>query len=276
MRMQSLLCQLEDARLRFQLRSVEGYLRRNESPALTVTAASARQQQLDQLRAYWQAGQFPRRRGAADRTAPCFLDHEGRVCAVGHLLITSQQRPLASRIAQTANEARIRDMAVPALAQWAAQVGLSVDELALIQPAYCPVELEEGIRALLLAGLLSVLASAVAVVAHLWQWRRLTTHNLATPFAWARRIGVALAGVLASRFALYFRPVQIIGRWQVSPGLDGPVAPPRPCAAELVAWNAWLPLTSLVHLSLALAAIGLSGVALVIHAQLVLPQETRD
>jgi len=274
--MQSVLCQLEDARLRFQLRSVEGYLRRKEGSALTADAASARQQQLDQLRAYWQAGQFPRRRGAADRTAPCFLDHAGRVCAVGHLLITSQQVPLAYRIAQTANEARIRDMAVPALAQWAAQVGLSVDELALIQPAYCPVELQEGMRSLLLAGLLSVLASAVAVVTHMCQWRRLTTHNLAMPFAWARRIGVALVGVLAGGFALYFRPLYLSGTMNISPGLGLELSPPRLCAAELVAWNAWLPLTSLVHLLLALAAIGLSGVALVIHAKLTLSQETRD
>lgn len=275
MRMQSLLCQLEDARLRFQLRSIEGYLRRNDGSARSATAASARQQQLDQLRAYWQAGQFPRRRGAADRTAPCFLDHEGRVCAVGHLLRTSQQDQLASRIAQTANEARIRAMAVPELAQWATQVGLSVDELALIQPSYCPVELQEGMRSLLLAGLLSVLASAVAVVAHLFQWRSLTTYTLAMPCAWAWRIGVALAGVLAGGLALYFRPLEIAGEMQISPGLASS-APPSLCAADLVAWNQWLPLTQLVHLSLAIAAISLSCVALVIHAQLVLSQATRD
>ncbi len=185
------------------------------------------------------------------------------MCAVGHLLITSQQSQLASHIAQTANEARIRDMAIPELAQWATQVGLSVDELALIQPSYCPIQIQEGVRSLILAGLLSALASAVAVVAHICQWRWLTTHNLATPFAWARRIGVALAGVLAGGFALYFHPLEIIGSWQVSPGLDGPTAPPRPCVAEFVAWNEWLPLTHLVHLSLAIAAIGLSCVALI-------------
>jgi hypothetical protein len=261
--MQILLYRLEDARIRFQLCSVERYLRRRGGSSLSASSQRARQQHLDQLRAYWQAGRFPRNRVVADRITPCFIDGEGRVCAVGHLLIASQESHLGHQIARTANEARIHDLAIPELAHWAEQAGLSVDELALIQPGYCPVELQEGMRPLLNAGLLSVLASLITVVAHITGWRRLTTRNLATPLAWMRRISLALAGILAGGFALFTDAVQRSISAQFN---DGFSPSPSLCLSELMRWNQWFVLIHPWHLPLAFAATGLSCVALILFA----------
>ena len=79
---------------------------------------------------------FPRNQARPHRYNPCFIDRDRRECAVAHLVIASGQAAVACRIAQEANDAYIAEMQFPELDAWAAQAGLTREELALIQPAY--------------------------------------------------------------------------------------------------------------------------------------------
>ncbi len=95
-----------------------------------------RTRHLDNLHDYWVQGEFPRNYDRPHQPVPCFIDRDGRVCAVAHLLIASGYSELAHQIANQANNAYITEMAFPALNEWVAQSGLTLSELALIQPSY--------------------------------------------------------------------------------------------------------------------------------------------
>lgn len=89
------------------------------------------------LRVYGQAGLFPVNTGHTART-PYFIDDSGTACAVGHLMIASGHEELALRIQSEHNYDYIADIKTEGVADWAAEYGLTLDELALIQPAYAP------------------------------------------------------------------------------------------------------------------------------------------
>lgn len=65
-----------------------------------------------------------------------FEDEEGRRCAVAHLIAASGNEVLVRRTRATRNLARVPDMDDSDLVSWASRHGLSVDELAQIQPGY--------------------------------------------------------------------------------------------------------------------------------------------
>lgn len=131
---------IEVWRLQRRLSRVERRLRAvniTQLNHLSPEQQAARAANLDRLHVYWRAGLFPRNTDRLVRV-PCFIDRDGRACAVGALIIASGNELLAQRINAAAHNARIRDMAVPGLDGWVAQSGLSVDELAQIQPGYDP------------------------------------------------------------------------------------------------------------------------------------------
>jgi hypothetical protein len=130
-----LALRLDDALVQAHLRRVEHWLRPRDVSALPEAARLNRVRCLDHLREYWQRGQFPRNHDRPGRV-PCFIDRDGRACAVAHLMIESGQGEVARRIAQTANNAFVEEMRFPELGAWAAQAGFSREELALIQPDY--------------------------------------------------------------------------------------------------------------------------------------------
>jgi hypothetical protein len=126
---------LEDWRLRQHFKRVEAILSRRDVSHLPDTLQKAREKQLEQLRQYAEQAVFPRNDGRFIYS-PCFIDHAGRECAVAHLLMQSEQEALAQTIALNANYAYVPQMRFPELDDWAAQSGLTQDELALIQPGY--------------------------------------------------------------------------------------------------------------------------------------------
>lgn len=100
---------------------------------------------LDELRRYRRAGRFPLNHAFRGRLVPEFIDPHGTRCAMAHLLEISGQGELVQHIARTENNARVRRLArLPELRAWLLAAGLSVDEAARIQPAYCSVTQAEA------------------------------------------------------------------------------------------------------------------------------------
>lgn len=126
----------ERHRLRTHLAYVEALLRARVRPDLSSARRARRHALLDSLRAYRRAGRFPRNTEVPGRS-PVFIDEQGRLCAVGHLIAVSAGRDLAERIDARYHLADVRDMALPAIDRWAERHGFTRRELAMIQPMYC-------------------------------------------------------------------------------------------------------------------------------------------
>jgi hypothetical protein len=134
-RLSRLLLTLDDWRVRQHFKRVERELRAHEASHLPGTLQTARARHLDELHRYAARGIFPRNHERPGH-APCFIDHDGRECAVAHLVMADGRAEAAYRIAGSANYAYVPDMRFPELDAWAAQSGLSKEELARIQPSY--------------------------------------------------------------------------------------------------------------------------------------------
>src|SRR5438132_814001 len=124
----SLWLKLEDWRLRQHFKRVETILRSRDVSHLPDYLQKAREQQLENLHHYAQRSIFPRNDGRFLYT-PCFIDRDGRECAVAHLVMQTEQSPLAHQIALNANYAYVPQMRFPELDDWLAQSGLTEEEL---------------------------------------------------------------------------------------------------------------------------------------------------
>ena len=130
------------ARIQRHLAAVEAELRARDVAHLPEELRSARLLNLDRLRAYRLAGEFPGNDDFPGERVPFFIDDAGVVCAVGHLVVASGHADVARQIQQTENNARLLDMVHPALPGWIAASGLTEEECARIQPNYCGCENE--------------------------------------------------------------------------------------------------------------------------------------
>ncbi len=99
---------------------------------------AARAQTLGRLERYKALGRFPRNTARRDRMAPAFIDLDGTTCAVAHLLLTSGRSEFAAALHREMNLAYVAEMPAGELAAWAHEAGLTVEEVQLIQPDYCP------------------------------------------------------------------------------------------------------------------------------------------
>lgn len=92
---------------------------------------------LDELDRYVDDRRFPLNHDF-DELHPYFVDAHGTRCAVAHLMEISGEGALVAEVARTRNNARVRELADdPRVVAWLAAAGLTVEEAALIQPAYC-------------------------------------------------------------------------------------------------------------------------------------------
>jgi hypothetical protein len=127
----------ERSRIESHLEQVEEELRRRTPMHLSPRQREARLRQLDRLRSYRLAGEFPRNLELPGRRVPVFRDDRGVLCAVGFLLAADGHGELVDRVARTRNLARIPELADESgLLEWLDTNGLSVDEATWIQPAY--------------------------------------------------------------------------------------------------------------------------------------------
>jgi hypothetical protein len=104
---------------------------------LTYTQRQARQQHLKVLEAYWKRRDCPHNYYLPYRN-PVFIDHEGRYCAVGYLMLKSGKQTFCEAVQKTNNFVFIRQIEHPEFHAWQQESGLSIDELAWIQPGYAP------------------------------------------------------------------------------------------------------------------------------------------
>lgn len=109
-----------------------------DATGLDDTRRAARAKNLERLRAYRDRGIFPRNVGFPDRMMPYFVDPAGRACAVAHLALEDGRDDVTRAVVRRHNHAYIAEMTAPELLAWAAGSGFSLDELAVIQPSYCP------------------------------------------------------------------------------------------------------------------------------------------
>lgn len=127
----------DPARITAHLRRVEALLRARDVSDLPSELQQRRRAGLDALHAYVVAGRYPHNDDFAGRLVPYFIDDAGRACAVAHIVISSGHAELARAVARSQNNAHLREMRVPGLAEWIGSSGFTFDELALIQPEYC-------------------------------------------------------------------------------------------------------------------------------------------
>lgn len=125
----------ETDRIRTHLLHVERALRAAPVDHLDEARRARRGRALDRLHAYALEGRFPRHDSPRGRT-PRFVDHEGRLCAVGDLIATTEGRAAAERVNARHEYDLVLEMHEPALDAWAAENGFTLRELATIQPAY--------------------------------------------------------------------------------------------------------------------------------------------
>jgi len=91
---------------------------------------------LDLLDEYIDRGEFPASFSHPDERRPCFIDDEGRLCAVGYLIAQSSGLPAAERINQLFRFHYLLVMEDEELIAWQEASGFSLRELAMIQPTY--------------------------------------------------------------------------------------------------------------------------------------------
>ncbi len=137
----------ERARVRGHLLFAHDILASVDTASWPAPLREARAVNLERLRVYAEAGQFPHNDDHADRFRPTFVDNAGTICAVGALYAADRGREAAVRVASTQKYAFVAEMAGDAdLHAWQQTSGLSEAELGLIQPTYSePPEAHEAV-----------------------------------------------------------------------------------------------------------------------------------
>ena len=110
-------------------------------PATKPELAAQRAKILAAFDAYIAKGTTPDNDHLPWRT-PVFIDDHGTICAVGFLIQETAGRPLAEKIATHHRYDLLEDIAsdMPEVRDWVAASGLTLEELASIQPAYSEPE----------------------------------------------------------------------------------------------------------------------------------------
>mgnify|MGYP003577230884 CR=1 FL=1 len=128
----------EKLRIQTHLAYTEQLLRRTGVEHLTQSQQANRAQLLDLLHQYTLAGNFPVNRDFPGERRPCFIDSDGNICAVGYLIEQTKGRELAESINREHQYDFLASMNEPAIAAWATEYGLTLEECAMIQPTYGP------------------------------------------------------------------------------------------------------------------------------------------
>ena len=150
-----------ELRIKTHLAYAEWVLRQKDVSNLSMPQQYQRNYLLDLLHKYWTAGIFPRNYDYPDQRVPCFIDKEGRICAVGYLVEQTAGRDAAEEIHTKHKYETIYQMNDLALELWIAKSGLTKEECAMIQPAYGPdpvyssnyISPDYGVASSLLSGL---------------------------------------------------------------------------------------------------------------------------
>ncbi len=129
----------EKLRIRTHLYYVGNLLLKASSDHLSYEQWMNRRKIIDILHQYNEAGRFPVNRDYPGERKPCFIDADGNICAVGYLIEQTKGREMAEAINAKYQYELLMDMDEPAIAAWAEEFGLTLEECAMIQPVYGPL-----------------------------------------------------------------------------------------------------------------------------------------
>lgn len=133
----------EHVRIKTHLQYVEGILRNRPADHLSEEQQRNRFTHLNNLREYYQAGEFPHNDGHPDARRPTFISEDGNICAVGYLIEKSLGREVVERINQKYKYEYITNIDDLVFKNWVKSSGFTLRELAMIQPMYGPTVVEE-------------------------------------------------------------------------------------------------------------------------------------
>ncbi len=138
---QEVYFQSNQQRIQLHLFLVEAYLRRKEISHLSISQKKNRGIYLKKLKEYAERGVFPKNTNHKSST-PYFVDNEGVMCAVGSLVYQSGATGLVDLIHEKSNNKYLKELheEYNEIENWADENGFTLDELAWIQPVYCPAE----------------------------------------------------------------------------------------------------------------------------------------
>jgi hypothetical protein len=126
----------ENTRIITHLKYVEAKLKAQSVAHLSEEQRTNRSLMLRLLKDYYEASIFPVNYDFLEERKPCFIDKDGRTCAVGYLIEKTVGRALAEQINKKYKYEKLMAMNEPELNQWVEKSGFSKIELAMIQPAY--------------------------------------------------------------------------------------------------------------------------------------------
>ncbi|UTW61309.1 hypothetical protein KFE98_14990 [bacterium SCSIO 12741] len=109
---------------------------RTDTTSRTEEQQIRRRQLLDQLEQYAQRGQFPNNDQHPDLRQPYFVGSNGNACAVGQLMLESNQHEAVKQIVAANNFAYVSEIAPDFYKNWMNESGFTPEELAWIQPTY--------------------------------------------------------------------------------------------------------------------------------------------
>ncbi len=125
----------EQQLVQFHLQQTESMLRKRDISPLSPALKKQRQSNLNTLHTYWTNGVFPVNDQHQNRQ-PYFIDKFNTYCAVGYLMKMNGADNMARQIQNKQNFSYLFDISHPQLMDWVSKSGLTLDELALIQPGY--------------------------------------------------------------------------------------------------------------------------------------------
>ncbi len=125
----------EQLRIQTHLLYVEKLLKSHVPKSIPAKLYPRRQQMLKLLKQYIHNDIFPSQQAYRGRR-PHFIDEQGRLCAVGYLIEQTAGLPLAQKINKHYSYAYLPEMHLPELTTWVKTSGLTLQELAMIQPTY--------------------------------------------------------------------------------------------------------------------------------------------
>jgi hypothetical protein len=126
----------EVLRIRTHLEYVGAILRKKDVSALTPELQENRRKALDLLDEYAANERYPKNYEYPNERKPCFIDRDGAICAVGFLIERTAGRQVAEQINARHQYEEILKMRDQRVAHWVATSGLTMEECAMIQPAY--------------------------------------------------------------------------------------------------------------------------------------------
>lgn len=130
----------EQLRIKTHLAYIEQLLRQKDVTHLSPMCRNKRLYLLDKLHEYWVEGRFPQNFDFLMERRPCFIDKLGSICAVGYLIEQDIGRDMAEFINIRHKYDYILSINEPELLNWINQSGLTVEECAMIQPTYTPID----------------------------------------------------------------------------------------------------------------------------------------